>query len=51
MPSAPVDPAVWRVAGIPLLPPLGSGPLDGLGVAVKDLILSKGTATGGGVPA
>ena len=51
MPSAPVDPAVWRVAGIPLLPPLGSGPLDGVGVAVKDLIAVEGHPTGGGVPA
>jgi Asp-tRNA(Asn)/Glu-tRNA(Gln) amidotransferase A subunit family amidase len=51
MPSAPVDPAVWRVAGIPLLPPLGRGPLDGLGVAVKDLIAVEGHPTGGGVPA
>ena len=51
VPPAPVDPAVWRVAGIPLLPPLGSGPLDGLGVAVKDLIAVEGHPTGGGVPA
>lgn len=50
-PAAPVDPAVWRVAGIPLAPPLGSGPLDGLGVAVKDLIAVEGHPTGGGVPA
>jgi Asp-tRNA(Asn)/Glu-tRNA(Gln) amidotransferase A subunit family amidase len=49
--AAPVDPAVWRVAGIPLVPPLASGPLDGLGVAVKDLIAVAGHATGGGVPA
>ena len=51
MPQAAVDPAVWRVAGMPLLPPLGSGPLDGLGVAVKDLIAVEGHPTGGGVPA
>jgi amidase len=49
--AAPVDPAVWRVAGIPLAPPLASGPLDGLGVAVKDLIAVAGHPTGGGVPA
>lgn len=48
---APVDPAVWRVAGVPLAPALGSGPLDGLGVAVKDLIAVEGHPTGGGVPA
>ena len=47
----PVDPTVWRVAGIPLAPPLASGPLDGLGVAVKDLIAVEGYPTGGGVPA
>lgn len=51
VPAAPVDPAVWRVAGVPLAPPLGSGPLDGLGVAVKDLIAVEGHPTGGGVPA
>lgn len=51
VPRAPVDPAVWRVAGVPLLPPLGRGPLDGLGVAVKDLIAVEGHPTGGGVPA
>jgi amidase len=49
--AAPVDPAVWRVAGVPLAPPLGSGPLDGLGVAVKDVIAVEGHPTGGGVPA
>jgi len=48
---APVDPSVWRVAGVPLAPPLGSGPLDGLGIAVKDLIAVEGHPTGGGVPA
>ena len=47
----PVDPSVWRVAGVPLAPPLGSGPLDGLGIAVKDLIAVEGHPTGGGVPA
>jgi Asp-tRNA(Asn)/Glu-tRNA(Gln) amidotransferase A subunit family amidase len=39
------------VAGVPLAPPLGSGPLDGLGIAVKDLIAVEGHPTGGGVPA
>jgi amidase len=51
VPVYPVDPTVWRVAGIPLAPPLASGPLDGLGVAVKDLIAVEGYPTGGGVPA
>jgi len=49
--SGPVDPSVWRVAGVPLAPPLGNGPLDGLGIAVKDLIAVEGQPTGGGVPA
>ena len=48
---APVNPSVWRVAGVPLAPPLGRGPLDGLGIAVKDLFAVQGHPTGGGVPA
>ena len=48
---APVDPSVWRVAGVPLAPPLGRGPLDGLGIAVKDLFAVEGYPTGAGVPA
>jgi amidase len=31
------DPSIWREHGMPLLRPLGSGPLDGCTVAVKDL--------------
>lgn len=48
---AGVDRTVWRALGAPLLPPLRSGPLDGLGVAVKDLFAVEGHAVGGGVPA
>jgi Asp-tRNA(Asn)/Glu-tRNA(Gln) amidotransferase A subunit family amidase len=42
--------AVWRVRGEPLAPPTGSGPLDGLTVAVKDLFAVTGFAVGGGNP-
>jgi Asp-tRNA(Asn)/Glu-tRNA(Gln) amidotransferase A subunit family amidase len=45
-----VDGRVWRVAGAPLLAATAAGPLDGLGVAVKDLFSVGGFATGGGVP-
>jgi Asp-tRNA(Asn)/Glu-tRNA(Gln) amidotransferase A subunit family amidase len=60
LPSAPVAPApvgpafdrsVWRVVGAPLARPLRPGPLDGHGVAVKDLIAVAGHPVGGGVPA
>ncbi|MFS0715728.1 amidase family protein [Arthrobacter sp. 1P04PC] len=45
------DPTVWRVLGAPLLPPTGTGPLDGLSVAVKDLFALEGFAVGAGNPA
>jgi amidase len=45
------DPALWRVLGDPLVPGPGSGPLHGLGVAVKDLYAVKGYRIGAGVPA
>jgi amidase len=45
------DRSVWRVVGAPLAPALGSGPLDGCGVAVKDLYAVAGHRVGGGVPA
>ncbi|WP_432396527.1 amidase family protein [Pseudarthrobacter sp. L19] len=45
------DPTVWRVLGTPLLPPTGTGPLDGLSVAVKDLFALEGFAVGAGNPA
>jgi amidase len=53
-PSYPAPPAfdtsVWRVVGAPLAAPLGHGPLDGFGVAVKDLFAVAGQPVGGGVP-
>jgi amidase len=55
LPSRPApaafDQSVWRVVGAPLAPPLRPGPLDGYGVAVKDLIAVGGHPVGGGVPA
>lgn len=54
LPSVPakqaVDPAVWRVIWEPLLPGASSGPLQGLGVAVKDLYAVRGHRIGAGVP-
>jgi len=44
-------PTVWRVLGAPLVPPAGTGPLDGLSVAVKDLFALEGFAVGAGNPA
>ena len=43
-------PSVWRETGSPLLPPTGTGPLDGLTVAVKDLFALGGFAVGAGNP-
>jgi len=53
LPAAPVpfDSTVWRMVGDPLLEPTALGPLDGLGVAVKDLFAVAGHRVGGGVPA
>ncbi len=45
-----VDGRVWRVAGAPLVPAAGSGALDGMTVAVKDLFAVRGFAIGAGVP-
>ena len=50
-PPPAFDQSVWRVAGAPFAAALGHGPLDGLGVAVKDLFAVAGQAVGGGVPA
>jgi len=52
-PPAPpaFDRSVWRVVGVPFAPALGSGPLDGYRVAVKDLFAVAGQPVGGGVPA
>jgi len=44
------DPAVWRVAGDPLVRGAGTGPLAGVRIAVKDLVAVAGQAVGGGVP-
>ncbi|MFD7817695.1 amidase [Streptomyces sp. NPDC059785] len=45
------DRTVWRVVGDPLTAATASGPLDGHGVAVKDLFDVVGQPVGGGVPA
>src|SRR5205814_10060350 len=45
-----VDSSVWRVVGEPLAPATGSGPLDGLRVAVKDVFAVAGFAIGAGNP-
>jgi len=45
------NPTVWRVLGAPLVPPMGTGSLDGLSVAVKDLFALEGFAVGAGNPA
>jgi Asp-tRNA(Asn)/Glu-tRNA(Gln) amidotransferase A subunit family amidase len=44
------DSSIWRVHGTPLLPPVSAGPLDGLGVAVKDLFAVGGFPVGAGNP-
>lgn len=49
-PRPPVDPAVWRVVGTPLVPPTGSGALDGVTLAVKDLFAVAGQPIGAGNP-
>jgi len=49
--TPPFDLSVWRVVGAPLVPALGPGPLDGCGVAVKDLFAVAGYPVGAGVPA
>jgi amidase len=46
----PLDRSVWRILGAPLAAPTGSGDLDGLGVAVKDLFAVAGETTGAGNP-
>lgn len=43
--------ALWRVLGDPLVAGASSGPLHGLGVAVKDLYAVRGFRVGAGVPA
>jgi len=48
--ARPLDTTVWRVVGDPLVPPTGSGPLDGTTVAVKDLYAIAGHRVGAGNP-
>ncbi|QHC70521.1 AtzH-like domain-containing protein [Rathayibacter sp. VKM Ac-2801] len=50
-PAPALDPRVWRAVGAPLVPAAGSGTLDGLDVAVKDLFAIEGQRIGAGVPA
>lgn len=48
--GAPLDPALWRVVGDPLVAGAASGALLGRGVAVKDLFAVAGHRVGAGVP-
>jgi Asp-tRNA(Asn)/Glu-tRNA(Gln) amidotransferase A subunit family amidase len=50
-PAAAFDRTIWRTLGDPLVPAAESGPLDGLGIAVKDLFAVAGERIGAGVPA
>jgi amidase len=50
-PAPALDTRIWRVVGDPLVPPTGSGPLDGESVAVKDLYAVRGQRIGAGNPA
>jgi len=51
LPPPALSPAVWRVAGTPLVPGRVGGPLAGHTVAVKDLFEVEGFPVGAGVPA
>jgi amidase len=44
------DRSVWRVLGDPLVPGVGTGPLAGVRVAVKDLVAVRGQVIGAGNP-
>ncbi|MCW2874819.1 MAG: Amidase [Streptomyces oryziradicis] len=48
---APFDTTLWRVVGDPLAAATAPGPLEGIGVAVKDLFAVAGQPVGAGVPA
>lgn len=50
-PAPALDTRVWRLVGDPLVPPIGSGVLDGESVAVKDLYAVRGQRIGAGNPA
>lgn len=47
-PAPAVDGRVWRAFGDPLVAATGTGPLQGMRVAVKDLFALEGFATGAG---
>jgi Asp-tRNA(Asn)/Glu-tRNA(Gln) amidotransferase A subunit family amidase len=49
--AAPFDTTLWRVVGDPLAAATAPGPLEGIGVAVKDLFAVAGQPVGAGVPA
>lgn len=49
--SAPFDRTVWRAVGDPLVAARAPGPLDGVGIAVKDLFAVAGQPIGAGVAA
>lgn len=51
LPGSALNPAVWRVAGNPLVAGSSDGPLAGETVAVKDLYDVAGFAVGAGIPA
>lgn len=48
IPAPAVDGRVWRTFGDPLVAATGTGPLQGMSVAVKDLFALEGFATGAG---
>ena len=50
-PAPAIDPTVWRVVGAPLVLATRRGSLDGVRVAVKDLLAVAGHPIGAGVPA
>lgn len=50
VPAPALDRRVWRVVGDPLVPPTGTGLLDGQTVAVKDLFAVAGHRIGAGNP-
>ncbi|MFB7498810.1 amidase [Streptomyces sp. NPDC056161] len=49
--SVAFDRSIWRVVGDPLVAATSPGPLDGLGIAVKDLFAVAGQPIGAGVAA
>lgn len=49
-PAPALDTRIWRLVGDPLVPPIGSGVLDGESVAVKDVYAVRGERIGAGNP-